>query len=295
MKARLLLLAAAILLVASAAKLSADDDVTANNPLIPPLFSIDLASPEVTGGFLLAGDLLLPTGPNMPVVEIPAAHLSLFDPADDVDALALGALDVGTEDTFAIIFSVDRDALGAVPPDPNMVAFGFPFNVQDQAIKNQAASDAFMPLFLLDRFGPIPPQPGRSRSANNTLVINGGDAGGVDFRLHPQGLSPSTPNPPGSSQSDADSASGTEPPPALRAADDGTARRPGYDAIFFALTAGSPSLPTLPGTGSGADIYLDTDPAGPGGETLYAEPAVLGLTPEDDIDAMLIFENGDFI
>jgi hypothetical protein len=277
------------------ADVAAEDDVTAENPLIPPLFSIDLASPEVAGGLLLAGDVLWPgADPTLPEVVIPAANLSLFDPTDDVDALALGGLDVGWEDTFVAIFSVDRDAVGAVPPDPNLVALGFPFNVQDQAAKNQAAGDAFMSLFLLNRLGPLPLK--GSRAANNTLVINQGDAGGVHFRLSPAGLSPSLPNPPGTPQSDVDGAAGTQPPPPRRTAGGG-AKTDGERAapIFFSLSAGSPSLPTLPGTGSGADVYVDMYPDGPGGEMLYVEPFVLGLVPADDIDALIIFDNGDFV
>lgn len=59
-----------------------------------------------------------------------------------------------------LILSVDRLSEGGVPPDPNMVALGLPFNVQDQASKNQAAGDAYMSLLLFDRLGPVPPAPG---------------------------------------------------------------------------------------------------------------------------------------
>jgi len=293
MKSRLLSLAAAATLLATAANLAAEDDVTAENPLIPPLFSIDPNSPEVSGGLLLPGDVLWPgADPYLPEIVIPAENLSLFDPNDNVDALALGALDVGWEDTFVAIFSVDRPAIGGVPPDPNLVALGFPFNVQDQAAKNQAAADAFMSLFLLNRFGPIPPK--GSRAANNTLVINQGDAGGVHFVLSPQTLSPSVVNPPGSPQSDVDGAAGAQPPPPRRALGSRTGRQPPHDPILFSLSAGSPSLLTLPGTGSGADIYIDFDPNHPGDELLYVEPFLLGLVPDDDIDAMIVFEDGDF-
>ncbi len=295
MKSRLLSFVATVALLAMAVNLAADDDVTAENPLIPPLFSIDLDSPEVTGGFLLAGDVLWPGGdPSLPEIVIAAENLSLHHPADDVDALALGALGVGWEDTFVAIFSVDRAAVGAVPPDPNLVALGFPFNVQDQAAKDQAASDAFMSLFLLNRFGPLRLK--GSRAANNTLVINGGDAGGVDFHLHPAGLSPSLPNPPGSPQSNVNGAAGTQPPPPKGALDDRVGRQPPHEPILFSVSASSPSLfDMLPGTGSGADIYIDFDPNHPASEFLYVEPSLLGLMPADDIDAMIVFESGDFV
>lgn len=287
-------LAAIVLLVAGPFNLRADD-VSANNPLTPPLFTIDPNSPEVAGGLLLPSDLLLPTGPNMPAVEIPAANLGLLFPADDVDGLSLGAADVGLYDTFVAIFSVDREAVGAVPPDPNLVALGYPFNVQDQASKNQAASDAFMSLSLFDRFGPITPlreSSGQARGYNNTLVINGGDAGGVDFRLSPGTLSPSLANPPSIPQSNLNGGGGTQAPTPLARFGAPHAVRQPYVQVFFSLAAGSPSLPMLPGTGSGADIYVDTDPNTPAGQLLYVEPAVLGLLPTDDIDALIVFEDG---
>lgn len=286
-------LVAGVALCAGAANVDANDDVSANNPLIPPLFSLDLNSPEVAGGFLLPGDLLLcpdPNEPNMPTVEIPAPNLGLLFASDDVDALALGALAVEPDETFVVLLSVDREAVGAIPPDPNLVTLGYPFNVQDQAAKNQAASDAFISLSLFDRFGPASAR--RSRGYNNTLGINGGDAGGMPFGVSPQGLSPSQLNPPESPQSDVDAGSGTGAPTPLTGLDDDAGPRIRFEDIHFSLTATSPSLAALPGTGSGADIYLDTDLSAPGGEVLYVAPATLGLLPEDDIDAMIIFEDG---
>ena len=267
-------------------------EVTARNPLIAPLFTIDEFSPEVIGGFLDPGDLLLPTGPSMPSIEVPRMNLGLLTVADNVDALALSETDLGGTDTFVIIFSVDRAATGGALPDPNVAALGFPFNVRDQASKNQAASDAFMSLLLFDRSGPIPPNnfPVRgSTSANNVLVINGGDAGGVDFYVTPTD-SPATNN--SGSQSNVNGGSGTQPSSksttGLRAAG-------GWPQgfAFFSLGAGSPSLGALPGTGSPADIYIDTDLDTPFGQELYVGPNLIGLLPGDDIDGLIIFENGD--
>jgi hypothetical protein len=169
-----------------------------------------------------------------------------------------------------------------------MVALGLPFNVQDQASKNQAAGDAYMSLLLFDRLGPIPPGPGPLpgwRANNNTLVVNQGDAGGVDFSLLP-GSSPTAPNRPGSPLDDADSGAGsggTSP---------GPSEPPEY--IFFSVATDSPSLPGLPGaTPSGADIFIDHDPNACGGEILYVDPFTLGLVEADDIDAFIVFDDGD--
>lgn len=263
----------------------AADDVTARNPLLPPLFSLDRDSPEVLQSLLRASDLLLPTGQGTPQVVIPAENLSLFHPHDELDGLSLDWwLDAGQ--TFVLVFSVDRATDGALPPDPNLVALGFPFNTQDQALKQQAASDAFISLHLFNRQGPL----GHLRSANNTLVINGGDAGGVDFQVYPQGLSPSAPNPSGQ-QSDVDGGAGTQPPASLRQCAD-PARGP-FNPVLFSLSSDSPSLGTLPGTGSGADVYIDRQTETPGGEELFVAPYMLGLLPADDIDAVVVFENGD--
>lgn len=296
MRTRLSYSAAAVVLLLGGASLRANDDVTANEPLTPPLFTIDPNSPEVTGGPLLPGDLLVPADPNLLVVEVPAANLSLYSPADDVDALAFEGWDVSMADTFVVIFSVDRTAIGGVAPDPQLVALGFPFNVKDQATKNQAGGDLYMSLLLFDRFGYIPPAPlprERSVSANNTLVVNQGDAGGVDTKLSPAGLSPAQPAPPGQ-QSNLNGGAGTQPPLPPCMLGGGSAGREPPEWLLFSLAAGSPSLPTMPGgNGSAADIYVDTNPSSPGGEGLWVGPMTLGLTLGDDIDALIVFDDGD--
>ncbi len=262
-----------------------EDDVTARNPLNPPLFSIDQLSPEVLDGPLHAADVLVPGEPNFPVVVIPAEGMFLLDGNDDLDALSFWPWEGCTTTEVVLIFSVDRGSVGEVPPDPVLVDMGYPFSVQDQAWKNQAAGDAFMSLLLFTRMGPIPP-PGRpSHANNNTLVVNNGDAGGVHFGLSPQGESPADPQPPGTAQSDADAGAGTQPPAP------GPGGRGGPAPVLFSLTADSPSLQVLPGTGSGADVYLDQQPHDPGeGEALYVGPGELGLVPGDDIDAMIVID-----
>ena len=258
------------------------DDVTARNPLVPPLFSIDRESPEVVSGLLYAADLLLPgPGSGVPAVVIPAEFMSLT-PLDDLDAVSFFAWEGCTTTEFALIFSVDRDAMGAEPPDSDLVALGFPFNVQDQALKNQVAGDAFMGLLLFTRQGPIPVYRG-SQSYNNTLVVNQGDAGGVHFQVEPDGESPSTPLPPGS-ESSVDAGGG--------AASRGAATLGGgaVTEVLFSLTSDSPSLATLPGTPSGANIYVDRNPQLPGEEELYVVYLQLGLRIGDDIDAMIVID-----
>jgi hypothetical protein len=289
MNARLLCLLVSGLLYIGAAQLPAGpDQPTAKNPLNPPLFSIDAQSPEVLDGFLLPGDVLLPGEPNFPEVVIPAEGLFLLDPDDDLDAFSFAPFQGSPMTQYVLIFSVDRAAVGDAFPDSVLVSMGFPFNVQDQASKNQAAGDAFMSLLLFTRTGPIPP-PGRpSHANNNTLVVNQGDAGGVHFALTPSGTSPESAVPPEDQQSDADAGGGTQPP----APAPGRPGRPA--AVLFSLSADSPALLHLPGYGSGADIYVDHDPYVPGeGEALYVAPFELGLMLADDIDAMIVIDAAD--
>lgn len=292
------------------AGLARGTDPTAANPLFPPLFVIDPNSPQVPA--LSAAHVLTPFDPNVipdpnepgdpnfPTVVYKPRELSLT-PLDWIDGLSLGHADIPPGETFAIVFSVDRRAVGAVPPEPALAAQGFIYNVQDQASKNQAAGDAYVPLSLFNRGGPtlLPRSPG----GNNTLIINNGDAGGVDFTATPSKLSPSSPNP--GSQTNVGGGAGSGgatmlhggPRPATPLPR-GPRDRPLPDQLFFSLQRNSPTLAamTIPGsTGSGADIYVDFNPGAPGGEQLYAAPWQLGLQFVDDIDGFIVFDNGDFV
>lgn len=202
---------------------------------------------------------------------------------------------------FVIMFSVDRASVGAVGPDPTLLPT-FPFNVQEQAAKNQAAGDMFMTLHLYTRAGPIlPPSPLLSvPGRNNTMVRNHGDAGGNDFNVQPDAPldSPAAVVPGGTPITDGDSAMGTEEVPLAGAA--GLRRNGARGApqpFFFSLRAGSPSLPLYPGAtpgGSGADIIYDSNPNAPfpSGESTYARAAQLGLVPADDLDDIIVWDDG---
>jgi hypothetical protein len=271
---------------------------TARNPLSDPFFSIDLSSSEVTGGLVKAGDILIPFGPvGSPTVVIPAFNHKLNDPLDELDALAsiatFGSFDAerGVEPTFALIFSVDRFAQGNVPPDPGLVAAGFPFNVFEQSNRRQAAGDAFIALTLFNRSGPVF---SLLRAVdNNTLVFNHGDAGGIDYNIDPATASPDTTLPPMTPISDADASMGFGAPVAMNA--EGARGATGNLPFYFSVSQASPSLPLLPGTNSGADVYVDDLPDQPIGERLYVPPGQLGLQHDDDINALIVFDDGDRI
>ncbi len=68
--------------------------------------------------------------------------------------------------------------------------------------------------------------------------------------------------------------------------------------VFVSLERTSPSLPSLPGPPSGANIYVDNN-GSPGIDAVYLTAEELGLDPDpllgDDIDALCITDDGDGI
>lgn len=261
-----------LVLAVCAASAAGAPEPTARNPLPRAFFSFDRQSPSV-GFTFTAADVLRVPGP---VIDVPAQNMRLFDPNDELDALSFANHTIGGS-TFVLTFSVDRATQGLVPPDPVLVSLGFPYNVLDQASKRQAPGDEYMSLTLFDRNGPRDGLGGAVR--NNTLVINQGDAGGVDYDAQP-GNSPedSVPDP----NDDVD-AGGRNPLVGLV-----------QEPFFFSVSRDSPSLPGLGGTNSGADVYVDLNPNQPGGEQLYIPPARMGLVRGDDIAALIVFDDGNF-
>lgn len=262
-------------------------------PLRTPDFSVDRDSPATFNGVVQPGDTLNKPGPS---VVRPAATLGLLNPLDDLDGISFNRGNVPTTQTFLILFSVDRASIGLASPDPALVAQNRPYNVLDQAAKSQAPGDIFMALTPFNRGGPLPFDGfGPGANPNNTLVKNQGDTGGVDKDLDPD-VSPETFTDPDEQKDDSDGLAEEPepiiPPFAPRGA-------PGADDIlFFTVRRDSPSLTTLPGTPSGANIYGDVAPTAPGGEFVYAGVSQLGLVPGplgDDINALLVFDNGDLI
>jgi hypothetical protein len=249
------------------------NEPTARNPLPRALFSFDRQSPSV-GITFTAADVLRVPGP---VIDVPDQNMRLFDANDELDALSFANQEIG-ESTFVLTFSVDRATAGLVPPDPVLVSLGFPYNVQDQSAKRQAPGDEYMSLTLFDRNGPLAGPTAAVK--NNTLVINQGDAGGVDYEALPA-ISPED-----FAEDPNDDVDAGMRFPLVTLVD---------QPFFFSVSRDSPSLPGLGGTNSGADIYVDFDPNQPGGEQLYLAPAQMGLVQGDDIAALIVFDNGNFV
>ncbi|MBI4161384.1 MAG: hypothetical protein HY509_02945, partial [Acidobacteria bacterium] len=83
---------------------------------------------------------------------------------------------------------------------------------------------------------------------------------------------------------DSDDLDGLEERPPEDVAPNGVPAEP----VYFSLDPASPSLPSL-GAGP-ADILVTSGGAAP---TVFASAADLGLAPEDDLDALCLWENGD--
>lgn len=258
-----LCVAAAVALVSPAQA----GEPTAANPLPRPHLSIDPLGPSI-GMFGLNPDDVYGVGGDGPPADLvfPGAGLGLGAPGDNLDGLSHGNSGVGLADTFVLLFSVDRDTVGAVPPDGS-ISGTFPFNVQDQANRNQAAGDEYMGLSLFNRQGLAAPV-----IMNNTLVGNQGDVGGVDHELIPD-VDPfqNIPAPRGESIDDLDA----------------HFRLVEGQAVYFTTANGSPSLP------DGSTIVVDPDPTTGGTEQPYAFGSQIGLRDGDDIDGLIIFDDGD--
>lgn len=262
------------------------------DPLRTPYFGIDRFSTSVTPTSLRARDILDKEGPH---VVIPGTGMGLANFNDELDDFSVNRNVVTTADHFVILFSVDKTSTGGAMPDPFLTDNNRPFNVRDQALKKQAHGDIFMSTGTFTRLGPDPltgddlPVPHGS-PGNNTLVKNQGDTGGVDLDLE-KDIPPEVPT---DTIDPSDELDGISEKDASSTFSVGVPTNP---AIFYTLRNGSPSLTTLPGTPpSGANVYFDINPLVPGTEQLYASAAALGLVggaTGDDIDALVVFDNGD--
>ncbi len=253
-------------------------------PLPTPHFSIDAASPEAPA--LGTASVLNKPGPR---VVYTAQGLGLPDALDELDGLSGNRSDVPPSQQFLLMFGVDRFSVGSVPPDAALAATGRMFNVQDQAARDQAPADLYLGLsgFTRDALPGTPRGPG-----NNILVVNQGDTGGVDKDLSPK-KAPivGTPDPELKSNSTSTAYTGN---PAR-----GAGRGVGGELlpVYFTVSSNSPSLivlPGLPGTQSGADVFIDNDPLTGGTEALFVSAADLGLIggqAGDDINAIVVFDN----
>lgn len=257
---------------------------TSRIPLRAPVFSMDLASPTISSTTLDGADALTVPGP---IIVFNNPNLGMPSPLDELDCLSEGNPGYLPGQTFLLVIGVDRASPGLVGPDPLLVSQGIPFNVMSEASAGQQSGDLYLSTQLFDITGPLHTL---ALSSNTTLARNQGDASGVDHGALPA-ISPGVPYSGPKDQVDA----AYIPKPIAGIAG------PSGGCIYFSATRNSPSLSPsapipLPGTNSGADIYVDFNPNSPLGQQLYATWFNLGLSPNDDVDSLIVFDaNGDCI
>ncbi len=249
-------------------------------PLPCPDFSFDPNSPAVFGGSFAAGDVMT-RGLDSTATVLHATALGLHSPFDDVDALSNSGFNVPPAQSFVLLFSVDRDTTGlALSADPNLAEQNVPYNVHDQALRGQAASDEFVALTLFTWSGPSAVQRDRPVLGNATSVRNNFDEGGTDFGAAPP--THSRDSVPGAQEDNVD---------ALAQLERTGVRSQQVVNVYFSLTRDSPSLGWLSNgyPPSGANIFFSPLP-GQSDPNVYASAADLGLVPGDDIDALVLFD-----
>lgn len=255
-------------------------------PIPVPLYSFDAASPSVGAAGVLSDGVLRKESVPYPVTALAGANIGLGAPEDDLDGMSFNrAPDFPPTSTFVLMFSVDRETTGNMPPSPALLAAEAPFNVADQAMRGQAAGDAFVSHNLFTRAGIVPP-PFRSFMASNTQVLNNYDEGGHDFEAMPMTSSRDV------TTNSLDNVNSMATEPASTSGFRGLRQLPG---LYFTVTTDSPSLgTTLPGI-SGSDIFFDPAPDDPQSVIqLYisGEEIGLGRMPpfDNDIGGLVVFD-----
>ena len=240
-------------------------------PLPLPDYSFDLGSPSVPSG-VGAADILAMTLESA-WTQIDGMNLGLSDIDDDLDALSAANPFVAPEDTFVLLFSVDRQSQGTIEPDEQLFYLEVPYNVYDQAGRGHAAGDEYMSSNLYTRIG-IKARGGRP-PGNNTLGLNNYDEGGTSYgAVPPVSARERTP---------------TRVPQDNVDANARLARNAGDNIVdvYFSATSGSPSVI------SGADILFNQAPEIPVSSSLYASYYDLGLDLQDDIDGLIVFDTNE--
>jgi hypothetical protein len=243
------------------------------DPLPAPDYSFDLLSCSVDEGIVEAGDILNVDLPD-PNILLYGEMLGLFSTEDDLNALSAANPAVDLEQTFALLLSVHAATVGVAPPDPALIELYVPYNVTDQATRGHAAGDQFMSTRLFTRSGVH-----GGEIYNNVLDRNNYDEGGTDFSAQPP------------------TSAYEYPQDELLDVVDATARLERVGGVvtsaYFSLTPTSPALEELPFyiIPSGADIFYNSNPTAWAPTELYAAHDYLQLDEDDDIDALIVFDD----
>jgi hypothetical protein len=216
------------------------------SPLPAPEYCFESSGPSVSQGFVGAGDILNVQYPH-PQAVLHAAALGL-SPFDQVDALSAAHERLPIEQQFILLFSVTTATVGTAEPAPELVAAGVPYNVLDQATRNQVAGDEFGSTELFTMAGNVS-APDGGVSWNNFLTRNNFDEGGTSHAALPE-TSGETVVPAGTDQDNV-VASARLP----HMADGAIAN------LYFSLSAESAALAVFSGpAASGANIFFAVHP-----------------------------------
>lgn len=258
----------------------------ADIPLPERIFTIDASSPtSIEIPMLTPSTILAKPGPSVLFGGLGLTATS------ELDGFSTNRIDeVQSLSSVIVLFGVDRNSIGSVASDAGLVIQNRPFNVMDQADRNQAAADIFMSTSAFDQFGQ--PTSRGSRTMNNTLARNQGDTGGVDQDLSPNRsatLRIATTQP-------VDNKNGM-----TKGGSTGSSAKPKRGAndpvIFFTIARLSEAPPsTGGGIGRGADIFIDPQPNEADTEERFLAAPQIGLvtgTLGDDIDALFVIDEYD--
>ncbi len=263
--------------------------------LSPPFYSFDGESPTIEAVTDLdAYDILqLEAGddvvPSSIVIAVHGNTLGLGDP-DELNALSSGNLGVvyppglPADKEFMLLFSIDRDSTGILPPHPALIHARVPWNALEQAVKLHAAADQFMALDEFTR-GAALGNAGSRVAATNVQTRNQYNEGGTDFGGEPPRGSGDGARSEGSLEQDSVVSMMLSGRSEVQYATELT-------EVYFSVKTGSPSLGTL-GGGGGDAATIFYNPIVKDATTVFATSAALRLTPADDIDAMIVFDTNE--
>ncbi len=251
--------------------------------LTQPLFSVNPGGPST----FLRPDTIYINLAGAPLPVGGGTGIGAGAERDDLDGYSVGLPPDGPNSDFIVCVSVDPATVGKAPPFP---ATPFPtgplppFNVFHQSERNQHPGDAYLSSEAYNRITGILPPPISSGLTTNFLSINQSAPYFLNYGLLPIG-DPNVQFPKGTPADDVD----------------GVGRINGTVVLdlYFTMSRDSPSLPNIAGAGedSGADVFFDPNPLIGGNEGFYADAGQLGLTTQDDIDGLTVFDlnnNGRF-
>ncbi|MFQ5413749.1 MAG: hypothetical protein ACE5E6_04745 [Phycisphaerae bacterium] len=248
-------------------------------PLPAPLYSFRVRSPSVSNGTVSADAVLEFALPD-PLVVVTGAELGLGLNGDELNALSTSNAATPSDAPFALLFSVDENTIGVAPPDPVLVGAGVPFNATDQAARGQQAGDQFMSTALVSlATGPLDP----AGIANNVLVRNNFDEGGVDFVAQPP-----------TSAIDVVAAQLQDRVDAMVNVTTPLPNTVLYYSATHAATLVFGSGGGMPPANDGpspADVLVCPVPGLP--PAVFASFTDLGLKFDDDVDALLVFDRNE--